>query len=88
MKMARCDYCKKTIPTGVKPISLPDGTLFDSIRCRQRWLDNAPVRALANAIRVARSRLKTRTVLTAEAVYRKLRGRDWSKVKKLLLAVL
>jgi len=86
--LARCDYCRKTIPEGVKAISLPGGFLFDSIRCRGRWLGNAPVKALANAVRVSRSRFKARTISRAEAVYRKLGGRDWSKVKKLLQAAL
>lgn len=86
--MARCDYCKNTIPTGVKAISLPGGLLFDSSRCRERYLRDAPVRVLANALRVARSRLKARAISEAQAVYRKLGGRDWSRVQKLLRAVL
>jgi len=88
MNIARCDYCEKTIPAGVKAIFSPGGLVFDSIRCRDRYLSDAPVKALANAVRVARSRLKARTILRTEAVYRKLPGRDWPKVKKLLRAVL
>jgi hypothetical protein len=86
--IARCGYCKKTIPAGVTALSSPDGFLFDSTRCRERYLRNAPLRAFANALRVARSRLKARTILRAEAVYRKLGGRGWPKVKVLLRAVL
>ncbi len=88
MNIARCDYCKKTIPAGANALSLPGGFLFDSIRCRERYLGATRVRALANAVRVARSRLKARTILRAEAVYRQQGGRDWSTVKMLLRTVL
>lgn len=84
----RCSYCKKMIGAGATPLSLPGGLLFDSLRCRERYLRNAPARALANALRVARSRLKARTILRAEAAYRKLGGRERSKVRELLRAVL
>lgn len=88
MNLARCHYCKKPIPTGPKALHLPGGLLFDSTRCRERYLRNVPVKALANAVRVARSRLKAQTILRAESVYRKLGGRGWSKVRTLLWAVL
>lgn len=88
MKIARCDYCKKSIPTGAKAIPSPDGLLFDSTKCRQRYLTDAPLKALSNAVRVARSRLKARSISRAESVYRKREGRDWATVKKLLVAIL
>ncbi len=88
MNIARCDYCNKTIPAGANAIMSSGGLLFDSIRCRTRYLRNASVKALANAVRVARSRLKARTILKAEAVYRQQGGRDWSTVKMLLRTVL
>lgn len=86
--IVRCGYCRKTLPPGAKVISAPGGLLFDSIRCRERYLREAPVNALANALRVTRSRLKARTILQAQAVYRNLGGRQWPRVKELLRAVL
>lgn len=84
----RCDYCRKAIPVPANAIAAPDGLLFDSTHCRQRYLRRASLRALSNVVRVARSRLKARTIANAEVVYRRLGGRDWSTVKLLLGAVL
>lgn len=88
MNVARCGYCKKTITAGVKAISSPDGILFDSSRCKERYMTSGLVRQVANAVRVDRSRLKARAILRARAVYRRIGGRDWPKVKMLLGAVL
>ncbi len=88
MKIARCDYCRNPIPAGGKVVSLPGGLLFDSTKCEQQHLIDAQFKAVANAVRVARSRLKARTILRAETVYRKLGAGGWPKVKKLLEAVL
>lgn len=84
----RCDYCRKAIPAAARAIASIDGLLFDSIRCKERYLRLATLKALSNVTRVARSRLKARTIGNAEPVYRKLGGRDWSTVKMLLSAVL
>ncbi len=84
----RCDYCKEAIPAPANAIAGPGDLLFDSIRCRQRYSRRASLKALSNAVRVARSRLKARTIAKAEVVYGKLGGRDWSTVKMLLGAVL
>ncbi len=84
----RCGYCKQRIVFGLKAISSPDGILFDSIRCRERYMRSGMVRRIANAVRVSRSRLKARTILRAGEVYRRIGGRDWPKVKMLLNAVL
>lgn len=88
MNLSRCDYCKKPIPAGAKAISSRDGLLFDSIQCKERYHRKATIHALANAVRVGRSQLKARTIARTEAVYRELGGRGWSKVEKLLRAVL
>ena len=88
MSVARCDYCRKTLPANARAIALPGGFLFDLPRCRKRYADRALVRGMANAVRVARSRLKTRTIQRAHGVYRKIGGRDWAKVRLLLWSVL
>ncbi len=84
----RCDYCKKPIPAAANALAGAGGLLFDSLRCKEGYVLRGALRALSNATRVARSRLKARTVAKAEAVYRKLGGRDWSAVRMLLAAVL
>lgn len=84
----RCDYCKKAILVPANAIAAPGELLFDSIRCKQRYLRRASLKALSNVVRVARSRLKARTIAKAELVYRRLGGRDWPTVKILLGAVL
>jgi hypothetical protein len=84
----RCDYCKKAIETPANAITSSGGLLFDSMRCKERYLRRVSLRALSNVTRVARSRLKARTIAKGESVYRKLGGRDWSMVKMLLGAVL
>jgi hypothetical protein len=85
---ARCAYCKTWILSPVQAIASSGGLLFDSIRCKERYLRRATLKVLSNVTRVARSRLKARTIGKAEPVYRKLGGRDWSTVKMLLSAVL
>ncbi len=74
--------------SGLKAIASPDGIVFDSIRCRERYMRSGLVRRLANAARVGRARLKARTILRAREVYRGIGGRDWLRVKMLLGAVL
>lgn len=88
VSVARCDYCRKTVRANARAVVTPGGLLFDSPRCQKRYADRALVRGLANAVRVARSRLKTRTVQRAHSVYRTIGGRDWPKVKLLLGSVL
>lgn len=84
----RCTYCQKAIPAAANAIAASGGLLFDSLRCKQRYLRRGALRALSNATRVARSRLKARTIGKAQAVYRALGGRDWSVVRMVLAAVL
>jgi hypothetical protein len=45
-------------------------------------------RRLQNVLRVARSRLKARTIDLAERIYREQGGVDWNRVRRLLRAVL
>ncbi|MBI2205113.1 MAG: hypothetical protein HYU41_14790 [Candidatus Rokubacteria bacterium] len=84
----RCDHCKKPILAPANVIAASDGLLFDSMRCKQRYLRLASLKALSNVVRVARSRLKARAIAKAEVAYRRLGGRDWPMVKMLLGAVL
>lgn len=85
--IARCEYCRKTIRAG-RAISTPTGLLFDSLRCRDRYMRKTRVKGLQNAMRVARSRLKARAISRAAAVYQDLGGKDWLKVEEILQALL
>lgn len=84
---ARCEYCRKTIRAG-RAISTPTGLLFDSLRCRDRYLRGRRLKDLQNAMRVARSRLKARAISKAEALYQELGEKDWPTVEEFLRALL
>lgn len=84
----RCADCKKPILAPAQAIASFGGVLFDSVRCKERYLRRDTLKALSNVTRVARSRLKARTIENAEPVYRKLGGRGWSRVKMILNALL
>ena len=88
MDRVRCAYCRKPTSAGSQAIASYDGLLFDSSSCKERYIRRGTLEALSNVTRVARSRLKTRTIGKAESVYRTLGGRDWSTVRMLLSAVL
>jgi hypothetical protein len=84
---ARCDYCRRVLRAD-RIVPGPGGLQFDSVKCRQGYVSAAPVKALQNGLRVARSRLKGGTIARAGALYRSLGGRQWSLVERLLRAVL
>ena len=84
---ARCDYCRNPLRAG-RVVFGPSGLQFDSVRCRERHLIAAQFRNLQNALRVARSRLKTSAIARVGRLYRELGGRDWALTERLLRAIL
>ncbi len=56
--------------------------------CSEGGVVDQEFRRLQNALRVARSRLKARTIGLAERVYREQGGVDWNRVRRLLRAIL
>jgi hypothetical protein len=84
---ARCDQCRRPLRAH-RVISGPDGLQFDSVRCRTLYLNARQLKSLENTVRVARSRLKAKTIERAVGLYRHSGGRDWVLVERLLRSVL
>jgi hypothetical protein len=84
---ARCDYCRKLLRAGRSLAGL-GGTQFDTVTCRKAYVNTQELRGLQNSVRVARSRLKAAVIGRAGGAYRRLGGRDWPLVERLLRSLL
>jgi hypothetical protein len=84
---ARCDHCRKPLGAG-RGVSGPGDTQFDSVTCRKAYGSTLQLKGLQNGVRVARSRLKAGVISRAEGTYRRLGGRDWALVERLLRSLL
>lgn len=84
---ARCDQCRKPLLSGAT-VPGPDDTQFDSVGCRKAYVSTLQLRGLQNGVRVARSRLKAGVISRAAVTYRRLGGRDWPLVERLLRSLL
>jgi hypothetical protein len=84
---ARCDHCRKSINAG-RGIPGPSDTQFDAIACREAYVGTLQLKGLQNGVRVARSRFKTGVISRAGQTYRRIGGRDWPLVARLLQSLL
>jgi hypothetical protein len=84
---ARCDHCRRLLRSG-RVVTGPGGLQFDSLRCREQHQSTAQLKTLQNGLRVARSRLKAATIVRSAVIYRRLGGREWPLVERLLRAIL
>jgi hypothetical protein len=84
---ARCDQCRRPLRTN-RVIPGPDGLQFDSEKCRRLYLNARQLKSLENTVRVARSRLKAKTITRAVDLYRASGGRESPLVERLLRSVL
>jgi hypothetical protein len=84
---ARCDHCRKPIRTS-QGISGPGDSQFDAVSCRKAYLGTLQLKGLQNGVRVARSRFKAGVISRAGVTYRRIGGRDWPLVARLLQSLL
>jgi hypothetical protein len=84
---ARCDHCRKPLRAG-RAIAAPGGAQFDTLSCRNAFVNTRQLKGLQNSLRVARSRLKAAAISRAGRTYRTLGGRDWPLVERLLRSLL
>ena len=69
-------------------IAGPGDAQFDTVTCRKAYTGALQLKSLQNGVRVARSRLKTGVISRAAGTYRRLGGRDWTLVERLLRSLL